>query len=148
MMLAMIQPTLIVRPATREDSPGIWEVRYSVVENTLTPGRISDEELHRSIETDGRGWVAVDGQRVLGFAIGFRTGNVWALFVRPESEGRGIGSALHAELLAWYLPQPVQRLWLSTGATTRARRFYEARGWRYMGPQGVEEVRLERDNVG
>ena len=33
--------------------PGLWEVRYSVTENTLTPGRISDEELLRAIEDDG-----------------------------------------------------------------------------------------------
>ena len=50
--------SVIVRAAVRSDMPGLWEVRYAVTENTLTPGRISDEELRRSIEEDGRGWVA------------------------------------------------------------------------------------------
>jgi GNAT superfamily N-acetyltransferase len=127
--------------------PELWDVRYSVAEHTLTPGRISDEELRRAIEEDGRGWVAEDQSRVLGFAIGLLTGNVWALFVRPEEEGRGIGSALHAEMLKWFSRQPLERLWLSTGINTRARGFYEARGWKYAGPYGSDEVRLERPNA-
>lgn len=138
---------MVIRPACRNDMRGIWEVRYAVAENTLTPGRISDEELRRSLEEDGRGWVAEEGERIIGFAIGLNDGNVWALFVHPRAEGRGIGSSLHARLLAWFAQQPLQRLWLSTGADTRARRFYEARGWQYAGPYGSEEVRLERRNA-
>lgn len=135
-----------IRPATRADMPALWEVRYAVRENTLTPGRISDEELLRSIEDNGRSWVAeVDG-KVMGFATGLHTGNVWALFVRPEAEGRGIGTALHATMLDWFATQPVERLWLSTGTQTRARGFYLANGWQETGPYGDDEVRLEREN--
>lgn len=126
--------------------PGLWEVRYAVIENTLTPGRISDEELRRSIEDDGRGWVAEEEGVILGFAIGLFSGNVWALFVRPGAERRGIGSALHDEMLRWFAGQPQERLWLSTGSQTRARAFYETRGWEYAGPYGADEVRLERRN--
>ena len=104
----MLEPPVIVRPACRRDMRGIWEVRYAVAENTLTPGRISDEELRRSLEEDGR----------------------------------GIGSSLHAQLLACFAQQPLQRLWLSTGADTRARRFYEARGWQYAGPYGNAHARI------
>ncbi len=142
----MREPSVVIRPAVRDDKPRLWEVRYSVTENTLTPGRISDEELCRSIEEDGRGWVAEEDGRILGFAIGLLSGNVWALFVRPEAEGRGIGSALHTEMLAWFSQQRLHRLWLSTGTNTRARAFYEARGWKYAGPYGPDEVRLERPN--
>ena len=144
-----IHQLFALRPATRADMPALWDVRYAVTENTLTPGRIGDEELRRSIEDDGRGWVAeVDG-RVVGFAIGLAaSGNVWALFVRPDAEGRGIGSALHDALLRWFATQPVERLWLTTGSTTRARGFYLARGWREIGPGGTDEVRMERENRG
>lgn len=137
---------MMIRPATRKDLPGLWDVRYSVAENTLEPGRISDEELRRSIEVEGRGWVAVADDRIIGFAIGLLNGNVWALFVRPEAEGRGVGSRLHAALLDWFSGQSTERLWLSTGKDTRARRFYEARGWQYAGECGPDEVRLERRN--
>lgn len=141
------ETVVVIRPAVPTDMPGIWDVRYAVTENTLSPGRISDEDLGRSIEEGGRGWVAVQEGRIVGFAIGLLDGNVWALFVRPESEGRGIGSALHDEMLAWFSRQRVDRLWLSTGAHTRARAFYEARGWQYAGPNGPDEVRLERPSA-
>lgn len=151
----MSQPTEVprlgtsvrIRPALREDMPALWDVRYSVTENTLAPGRISDEELRRSIEDDGRGWVAEDDGRIVGFAIGLRSGNVWALFVRPEDAGLGTGSALHEQMLQWFALQPLERLWLSTGVNTSARGFYEARGWQYAGPYGPDEVRLERLNT-
>jgi ribosomal protein S18 acetylase RimI-like enzyme len=142
----MREPSVVIRPAVRTDMPGLWEVRYSVAENTLTLGRISDEELLHSIEEGGCGWVADEHGRIVGFAIGLHSGNVWALFVRPEAEGRGIGSALHAEMLAWFAQQRLDRLWLSTGSNTRAKAFYEARGWQYAGPYGPDEVRLERPN--
>jgi len=143
----MKHSSVVIRQAVCDDIPGLWDVRYSVAENTLTPGRISDEELRHSIEEGGSGWVGEEQGRILGFAIGLLSGNVWALFVRPEAEGRGIGSALHAEMLAWFSQQPHDRLWLSTGTHTRARAFYEARGWQYAGPYGPDEVRLERQNA-
>jgi GNAT superfamily N-acetyltransferase len=137
---------LSIRPATRHDMPGLWEVRYAVRENTLTPGRITDEELRRNIEEDGRGWVAEQDGRILGFVIGLNSGSVWALFVRPEAEGRGIATRLQEAMLAWYAQQPIGRLWLTTGPGTRAEKFYAAHGWQAAGPCGVDEVRFERDN--
>ncbi len=139
---------MIIRPATADDMPGIWQVRYAVLENTLEPGRISDDELLRSLDADGRGWVAVQANRIVGFTIGLHTGNLWALFVHPDVQGRGIGSRLQAQLLTWFARQPVDRLWLATGTHTRARRFYQASGWQLAGPYGDDEVRLERPNPG
>jgi len=129
--------------------PGIWNVRYAVTENTLTRGRISDEDLRESIEDTGRGWVIdVDGV-IEGFAIGnARTGNVWALFVDPKAQGKGYGSMLHDTMIVWFRTQPVDTLWLSTGITTRARVFYERHGWTCVGPYGSDEVRYERSNLG
>lgn len=139
----------MIRIATIADIPGIWVVRYAVTENTLTRGRISDEELRESIEDTGCGWVIdVDGV-IEGFAIGnARTGNVWALFVNPQAQGKGYGSMLHDTMIAWFRTQRIDPLWLSTGTTTRARAFYERHGWVYAGPYGTDEVRYERPNPG
>lgn len=138
-----------LRRAVVADMPGLWDVRYAVTENTLTPGRISDEELRTSIEESGRGWVVEQEGVILGFAIGLAdTGNVWALFVRPEAQGQGIGSALHDVMIEWFATQPVPALWLTTGVDTKARRFYEGRGWRCTGDAGKGEVRYERVNPG
>jgi GNAT superfamily N-acetyltransferase len=133
-----------VRQAVAKDLPSLWQVRYAVTENTLAPGRISDTELLESIDKTGRGWVVEINNRIDGFAIGNAlTGNVWALFVRPECQGLGYGTALHSVMLDWFAKQPLHRLWLSTGVKTKARQFYEKNGWVCTGPYGDEEVRYE-----
>ena len=137
-----------LRRAVVSDIPGIWEVRYSVSENALTPGRISDEDVRVSIEETGRGWVIEESGRIVAFAVGnAETGNVWALFVKPEAQGRGYGTRLHAAMIEWFRLQDVERLWLSTGTDTKARTFYEKNGWVCVGPCGVDEVRYERPNA-
>ena len=135
---------MVLRPATLRDMPGIWKVRYSVAENTLAPGGISDDQLALSISTEGRGWVAEQDGEILGFAIGLAKGRLWALFVHPQAQGRGIGSQLHDCALAWFDSQGIRTPWLSTGAHSKARRFYEARGWKHAGALEDDEVRLER----
>ncbi len=142
-----VPPMPALRQATPADMPGIWEVRYSVTENTLAPGRISDEELRAALQDTGRGWVVESDGRIDGFAIGHgQTGNIWALFVRPDAQGRGHGTRLHTAMLEWFRTQPVPLLWLCTGTHTRARRFCEQHGWLCVGPSGAEEVRYERPN--
>lgn len=137
-----------LRRATVADIPGIWEVRYSVAENALTPGRISDEDVRVSIEETGRGWVIEENGNIVAFAIGnAETGNVWALFVKPEAQGKGYGTTLHAAMIEWFRIQDVGRLWLSTGTATKARAFYEKHGWVCVGPYGIDEVRYERSNT-
>jgi GNAT superfamily N-acetyltransferase len=140
-------PRIDLRPAVAADLPGLWDVRYAVTENTLARGRISDDELRRSIEDTGRGWVIdVDG-RIQAFAIGIAaTGNVWALFVHPSAQSRGYGTRVHAAMIDWFRTQPVDLLWLTTGTHTRARAFYDRQGWHCVGPGGDGEVRYERRN--
>jgi GNAT superfamily N-acetyltransferase len=137
----------LLRQATRDDSAGIWRVRYAVRENTLTPGRIGDDELFDQIERTGRGWVVVDGERggeVVAFAIGNASnGNIWGLFVDPSAQGRGHGSRLHDAMVEWMFAQGLEQLWLGTGNETRARGFYERHGWREAGPYGERETRYE-----
>ena len=137
----------VLRQATRDDLAGIWRVRYAVVENTLAPGRIDDDEVIEQLETSGRGWVVeVDGELV-AFAIGdAQRNNLWALFVDPAAQGMGHGSRLHDTTVEWLWAQGLRTLWLNTGAQSRARGFYERRGWLYAGPCGQDEVRLALTN--
>lgn len=138
-----------LRQALAADIPAIWEVRYSVTENTLTPGRITSEEVRESIEDTGKGWVIETAGQIQAFAVGNGiTGNVWALFVKPNAQGLGYGTRLHTAMLEWFRTQPVDTLWLSTGTDTRARKFYEKHGWQCVGPYGDAEVRYERANAG
>lgn len=135
-----------LRQAIAEDIPGIQRVRRRVRENRLVTTVIRDEDVLEAIEDTGRGWVVDADGEVVGFAIGnARTGNIWALFVDPDHEGRGHGWRLHDTMIAWLWSQGIERLWLTTEPGTRAQGFYQAAGWRLIGPTGRGEIRFEKD---
>ena len=133
-----------VRVATRDDVEALHRVRLAVRENVLSrPELVTHADYVEHLERRGRGWLVEAGGEVVGFAIGRSDdGNLWALFVDPAHEGRGIGGALHDALVAWMFAQGLARLWLTTGPATRAARFYARRGWREAGHEGAE-LRLE-----
>ncbi|MEZ5172550.1 MAG: GNAT family N-acetyltransferase [Bacteroidia bacterium] len=120
-------------------------VRSSVFENKLSePGKIKDQDYIPFLEQTGRGWVAESGDEIAGFAIvDLKNENVWALFVKPEFEGRGYGKVLHTEMLKWYFLQGKNYLWLSTEKNTRAEKFYLKNGWQPAGNFNDFEIKYE-----
>ena len=86
-----------------------------------------------------------------GSPVGFATvspGWLRNLFVLPSEWGRGAGAALHDEALALLRPHgPIAHLWVLE-ANERARRFYEARGWRDDGAGRGRSSRLTRSSSG
>lgn len=144
-----------LRQATRDDTAEIWRVRYAVTENTLTPGRISDAELHAHLEDFGRGWVVelAPGPhlKIAGFAIGdARDGHIWAMFVDPPLHGQGYGRQLHDVMVDWLFAQGHLRLDLGTQPGSRAEAFYRRAGWRPAGDGldawGDRRFELNRDD--
>lgn len=130
--------------AVRSDIDAIQRVRASVKENRLVSTVVTDEDVRIAIEETGRGWVVEEDSEVVAFAIGNATaGNVWALFVHPEREGRGYGRQLHDTMVNWLWATGLQRLWLTTEPGTRAQRFYDAAGWQPTGTTTGGEVRYE-----
>ena len=126
------------------DADSLWRVRYAVSENTLAPGRITNEDLRRELDDTGRGWVIEVGGSIAAFAIcNAQTGNVWGQFVLPESQGHGYGSRLHDVMVAWLREQRAPTLWLTTGQNTKALGFYERRGWKCVGTSSDGQVRCE-----
>ena len=124
-------------------------VRLAVRENVLRSTVITEEHYLPAIEATGRGWVIEADGRVVGFAIGNAdTGNIWALFVDPEHEGRGHGRALHNAMVEWLFSRGLRHLWLGTDPDTRAERFYRAAGWRYTGKAANGEALYELRNPG
>lgn len=120
-------------------------VRLAVRENRLSdPGRITASDYRSAISELGQGWVAEVSGTVVGFAVGYRTGNIWALFVHPDHEGCGYGKALHSAMVSSLWAQGLRKLWLTTTPATRADAFYRSLGWR---PCGIVdgEIRLELD---
>lgn len=119
-------------------------VRLAVRENRLTSTVITERDYIPAIESTGRGWVVECSGRIVAFAVGnATTGNIWALFVDPDHEGRGHGRRLHDEMVGWLWSQGLSCLWLTTTAATRAERFYRTAGWREAGCTEEHELRFE-----
>jgi GNAT superfamily N-acetyltransferase len=122
--------TVALRPARPEDWDAVMELRLSVTENRLSdPSRVTREIYEDYILRRGRGWVAEADGAILGFCIAALDGEVWALFVRPGCEGRGVGQALMRACVDWLTAQGVGEAVLETGAGTRAEAFYRRFGW-------------------
>jgi putative hydrolase of HD superfamily len=133
-----------LRQAVASDIPGIQLVRRLVRENRLVSLAISDEQVRAAIEDTGRGWVVESGGEVVAFAIGNAgDGNIWALFVHPDHEGRGHGRRMHDAMVEWLWSRGLERLWLTTAPGTRAQSFYEAAGWERVPHADAKELRYE-----
>ncbi len=131
----------MLRKATYADIPRLFEIRLGVRENKLpSPTFVTVVDCIRFIDESGGFWVWEEGGRVLGFsAPDTRDGSVWALFVDPMHEGRGIGRALLRAACAT-LAAHFEYATLSTGPGTRADRFYRADCWIDLGFNERAEV--------
>lgn len=132
------------RQAIPEDIPQIQIVRNSVKENQLSkPNLISDDLVEEFITKRGKGFVCEIDKKIVGFSIvDFVENNVWALFLLPEFEGKGIGKKLHQLMLDEYFSKTKETIWLSTEANSRAENFYKKQGWKNAGFHG-NEVKFE-----
>ena len=77
--------------------------------------------------------MVIDG-RILGFsAADTRDGTIFALFIDPAHEGRGIGRALFAKALDSLRAAGHREGSLTTQPGSRADRFYQRAGWKVIG---------------
>lgn len=120
------------RRAVLSDIPTMSQVRLAVRENVLAdPSRIPPSIYEKYLEERGRSWVCEIDGRVVGFSAADRTdASIWALFVLPELEGRGIGKELLRLATEWLFGLGHRCVTLTTTAGTRAERFYRALGWK------------------
>ncbi|HEY7358877.1 MAG TPA: GNAT family N-acetyltransferase [Ktedonobacterales bacterium] len=155
----------IIRPATLADAPAIAEVHVRSWQWAYR-GQLPDEyldglsdTLERRVEArraalanlppEHRWWIAEQAGQIVGFAITEPsrddgapplTGEVALIYLLPEAAGKGIGRALFARAVADLRERGYQQaiLWVLEG-NARARRFYEAAGWRPDGARKTEE---------
>jgi GNAT superfamily N-acetyltransferase len=71
-----------------------------------------------------------EDEAILGFSIAIDASpSIWALFVLPQQERRGIGNVLHEAAAQWLWSRGAGVIWLSTEPGTHAEKFYRDRGW-------------------
>lgn len=119
------------REAKIEDIPALSEVRQSVKENVLSDPRKVTREMYVAYLVDsGKGWLCEIEGEVVGFSVAsVEDASIWALFVKPSYEGRGIGQRLLRLATDWLFEMGAKSIVLSTAVHTRADRFYEEQGW-------------------
>jgi GNAT superfamily N-acetyltransferase/ketosteroid isomerase-like protein len=135
----------IFREATIDDIPQMAEVRLAVKENVLfNPDLVPYEHYVEYITQRGKGWVCEIDKKVVGFSVvDMKDHNIWALFINPKFEKKGIGRKLHNMMLDWYFQQTKTTVWLGTEPKSRAETFYSKSGWKAAGMHGQEEVKFE-----
>jgi GNAT superfamily N-acetyltransferase len=135
-----------IRVATVLDIPQLQIIRNSVRENILNnPSLVTLADYTSYLTVNGKGWVhLVNEQTITGFAIIDTVKySVWALFIDPAFEKKGIGRMLHQEMLNWYFGQNDKSLWLTTAPGTRAEKFYLNSGWKQTGINKSKELIFE-----
>jgi GNAT superfamily N-acetyltransferase len=121
----------LFRRATSADIPAMSRIRLCVTENTLSdPTRITHEMYEDFLDKAGRGWVAENDGEILAFCYADKVNaSIWALFVSPGHEGCGLGQSLLKLAVDWLFQIGHDCIHLTTGANTRADRFYSEQGW-------------------
>ena len=136
---------MLIRESTAADIPALSNIRLSVHENVLSsPSLISAADYLDYLTQRGKGWVAEEDDEIVAFAIvDLAENNVWALFVAPQHERKGFGSALHDEMLDWYFSCTDKTIWLGTAPGTKAEKFYISKGWKIAGQRENGEIKFE-----
>jgi GNAT superfamily N-acetyltransferase len=131
-----------IRRARPEDRPRITEIRLAVKENKLgEASRALIDDQYPWFQDNPGVWVWEENDRILGFSSSdTRDGSIFALFVDPAHEGRGIGRPLFEKCLDVLRQSGHRTAWLTTEKGSRAEGFYRAAGWKEIGTSPKGEV--------
>jgi GNAT superfamily N-acetyltransferase len=132
-----------------------WQAAYrgifadELLDSLRPEDRVSRYTLDRRGPDDARTVIAVERERVLGFATVGRSrdedvaeaAELYALYVDPSAWGAGVGRLLMRRVYDRFAELGVDRaiLWVLTD-NERAQRFYRADGWAADGSRREEDV--------
>ena len=142
----------MIRKATRAAWPRISEIRLAVQENRLSnPASIASVGIASVgpaadwLFDNSTFWVWEEDGAIQGFSAGDpRDGSIFALFVHPSYERRGIGRALLPLACEDLRASGYATAKLTTASATRAERFYRMDGWVEMGRQGDGQIVFQK----
>lgn len=138
-----------IRPATVDDVAAMFQVRLAVTENrmnrdALAAVGVTPDSIAEAIRSAPCAWVATTEGEVAGFAmVDLDSACLFALFVRSDHEGRGMGSAL-CQVCEQALFAQHEEAWLETAKTSRAARLYRHLGWGNESDIGDGDIRLTK----
>ncbi|MBY0442698.1 MAG: GNAT family N-acetyltransferase [Mycobacteriaceae bacterium] len=140
---------VVVRVAEAADIDAVFEIRTSVTENHLSYQQlvelgITQEAVLAMLADSPCLWIIeVDGTAA-GFAMAdIQAGSVFACFIRPQHQGRGLGRLL-MQRAEEFLFQRHSTIWLTTTAGSRAFGFYDRLGWIAVQDLPCGSVRFEK----
>ena len=133
------------RRAAHADILRIREIRAAVRENRLShPERVSAADVAAFIDR-AEIWVWEEHGEICGFSAGDpKDGSIWALFVDPAHEHRGIGRVLIALACDTVRNGGHAAATLGTEPGSRAHRFYLVNGWSETGRNSNGEATFRK----
>ena len=136
----------MIRKAERSDIPRIFEIRAAVRENRLSnPELVTPADCEWFIDNSAF-WLWIEDDEIQGFsAADPRDGTIFALFVHPDYEGRGIGRKLIPLACETLKDTDHHSAELTTDAGTRAEMFYRRDGWVEIGRQDDGQIIFRKD---
>jgi len=144
----------LIRLATLADIDTVFAIRTAVRQNHLSHEQLADlgitpQVLADSIREAPCIWVAqVNGVLAAFSMVDLAEGEVFAMFVLPAYEGRGLGRRLMAVAEA-ALFEHHDRVFLVTDGRDeiRANGFYQRLGWSKVGQVDGDDVRYEKSRA-
>lgn len=138
-----------IRLAHPSDLEDIFRIRLSVHENALTMAGLAEMGITKDSVTEMINaapctWVACEDGGVVGFSMIDPDGaSLFAVFVQPSHESKGIGKKL-VEAAEKSLFSKHSLVWLETAKDSRAAGFYRYLGWGNETDIGSGDIRLEK----
>jgi len=135
-----------IKKATESDIPRLQEIRAAVRENILSdPTKVTIDD-YRWFIANGPIWVYEQDSHISGFSASDpRDATIWALFIDPAFEGRGIGRQLFAAACRSLTDAGHAEASLYTSDKSRAAQFYKAAGWTGSEPNARGDIIFKKD---
>ena len=136
----------MIRAATAADLPRLFEIRDGVGDTRFTdPKAVTAADAAWFLD-NGPVWVWQEpDSAIAGFAAGDpRDGTVWALFVAPGQDGKGIGRALLKAACDSLRQAGYAVARLSTEPGSMGERHYRAAGWSAIGHSEKGELVFQK----
>ena len=141
-----------IRVATEADVESLFDIRTSVLENhqsraDLARVGVTPETVAKMLHSSSRAWIASERKQDVAFSMADASdATIFAMFVRPAFEGRGLGRILMKRAEEWLFEQGCVEIWLLTDANrdVRANGFYRHLGWDDAGIQQDGQVKFTK----